>query len=351
MGRRATTWLAALAVAVIAVACGGSSGGDQAAPARARGLQIGFLMDTLHERWQRDRDLFIERAQYRDAHVMVEAAEGDRARQAQLADKLLAAGIKVLVLIPNDAEAAAEIVAKAKAQKVPVISYDRLVRNADVDLYVAFDSVKVGELQANYLLQRAPQGNYLLIGGSPSDMNAKSIRDGQLKVLGPAVKSGAVKIVDQPWADNWRADAAAAFTEAALKKTGNKLAAVVASNDQTAGGAIGVLEKNNLAGKVLVSGQDAELDAVRRIVAGTQTMTVYKPLDALAKMAADAAVRLAKGEAVDAATTVNNGKRDVPARLLDPLACDKSNLDGLLINDGFHTRDAIYGPGKPAGTK
>ena len=112
-----------------------------------------------------------------------------------------------------------------------------------------------------------------------------------------------------------------------------------------------MLEKNNLAGKVLVSGQDAELDAVRRVVAGTQAMTVYKPLDALARMAADAAVRLAKGEAVDAGTTINNGKRDVPTRLLDPLACDKSNLDGLLINDGFHTREAIYGPGKPAGTK
>jgi D-xylose transport system substrate-binding protein len=350
MRRRAMTWMSA-AAAVFAVACGGSSGGEQSAPAKPRGLQIGFLMDTQHERWLRDRDLFIERAQYREAHVLVEAADGDRVKQAQLADKLLGQGIKVLVLIPNDAEAAAEIVEKAKAKKVPVISYDRLVRNADVDLYVAFDSVKVGELQAGYLLQRAKEGNYLLIGGSPSDTNAKAIREGQLKVLGPAVKSGAVKIVDQPWADNWRADAAAGFTEAALKKTGNKLAAIVASNDQTAGGAIGVLEKNHLAGKVLVSGQDAELDAVRRLVAGTQAMTVYKPLDALAKMAADAAVRLAKGEAVDAGTTVNNGKRDVPTRLLDPLACDKSNLDGLLINDGFHTRDAIYGPGKPAGTR
>jgi D-xylose transport system substrate-binding protein len=340
----------AVAIAAFAVACGGSSGGDQNAPARPRGLQIGFLMDTQHERWLRDRDLFIERAQHREAHVIVEAADGDREKQAQLADKMLAQGIKVLVLIPNDAEAAASIVEKAKAQKVPVISYDRLVRNADVDLYVAFDSVKVGEIQATYLLQRAKEGNYLLIGGSPSDTNAKAIREGQLKVLGPAVKSGAIKIIDQPWADNWRADAAAGFTEAALKKTGNKLAAVVASNDQTAGGAIGVLEKNHLAGKVLVSGQDAELDAVRRLVAGTQAMTVYKPLDALARMAADAAVRLAKGESVDAGTTVNNGKKDVPARLLDPLACDKSNLDGLLINDGFHTREAIYGPARPAGT-
>jgi len=334
-------WAAGL-IALAAVACGGSTPSEQQAP-RRRGLQIGLLMDTLHERWQRDRDLFIERAQYREANVLVEAAEGDRAKQAQLADKLLAAGVKALVIIPNDAEAAAEIVAKAKAQKVPVISYDRLVRNADVDLYVGFDSVKIGELQARYLLEKAPRGNYLLIGGSPSDSNAQAIRDGQMKVLGPAIKSGAVHIVGDGWATNWRADEAARLTEAGFQKAGGKLAAIVASNDVTAGGAIGVLEKHGLAGKVLVSGQDAELDAVRRIVAGTQVMTVYKTIDGLARMAADAAVRLAKGEPVDAATTINNGKHDVPARLLDPIAADKSNLDGLLINDGFHTREAIYG--------
>jgi D-xylose transport system substrate-binding protein len=157
------------------------------------------------------------------------------------------------------------------------------------------------------------------------------------------VKSGAVRIVGDGWANNWRADEAAQLTEAGLQKAGGKLAAVVASNDVTAGGAIGVLEKHKLAGQVLVSGQDAELDAVRRIVAGTQVMTVYKTIDGLARMAADAAVRLAKGERIETATTINNGKRDVPSRLLDPIACDKSNLDGLLINDGFHTREAIYG--------
>ena len=338
--KSALRWSAGV-VALAAVACGGSTTSDQAP--RRRGLQIGLLMDTLHERWQRDRDLFIERAQYREANVLVEAAEGDRARQAQLADKLLEAGIRALVIIPNDADAAAEIVEKAKAKKVPVISYDRLVRNADVDLYLGFDSVKIGELQARYLLERAPSGNYLLIGGSPTDSNAKAIREGQLKVLDPAVKRGAIRIVGDGWANNWRADEAAKLTEEGLAKGGGKLSAIVASNDVTAGGAIGVLEQHKLAGKVLVSGQDAELDAVRRIVAGTQIMTVYKTIDGLARMAADAAVRLAKGEPVDAASTVNNGKKDVPARLLDPIAADKSNLDGLLINDGFHTREAIYG--------
>ncbi len=338
-------WSACL-VAMAAVACGGSSTSQQDAP-RRRGLQIGLLMDTLHERWKRDRDLFIERAQYREANVLVEAAEGDASRQAELADKLLAAGIKVLVIIPNDAEAAAKIVEKAKAKKVPVISYDRLVRNADIDLYVGFDSTKIGELQAKYLLEKAPRGNYLLIGGSPADSNAQAIREGQMKVLGPAVKSGSIRIVGDGWANNWRADEAAKLTEAGAAEGGRQ-----ARGDRRVErrhgrrGASACSRSTSSPGKVLVSGQDAELDAVRRIVAGTQIMTVYKTIDGLARMAADAAVRLAKGESLDAATTVNNGKRDVPSRLLDPIACDKSNLDGLLINDGFHTREAIYGASK-----
>ncbi|HEY8551090.1 MAG TPA: substrate-binding domain-containing protein, partial [Vicinamibacterales bacterium] len=169
MIRTATALLVAMST-LAAAGCGGGAG-DTGQP-RRRGLQIGFLMDTLHERWQRDRDLFVERAQYREANVIVEAAEGDPARQEELADKMLEAGIRALVIIPNDAEKAAAIVEKAKAKNVPVISYDRLVRNANVDLFLSFDPVRVGELQAAYLLKMAPRGNYLLIGGSPGDTNA-----------------------------------------------------------------------------------------------------------------------------------------------------------------------------------
>jgi D-xylose transport system substrate-binding protein len=336
-----------------AAACGGGSGSEQAAAERKKleRIKIGFLMDTTHERWIRDRDLFTERAQFLGANVLTEAGEGDPAKQAELADKLLGENIKVLVIVPNDANAAAAIVEKAKAKNVPVISYDRLVRNADVALYVTFDNVKVGEMQAEYLLNRVPTGNYLLIGGAESDDNAHQIREGQMKVLKPAIDSGKIKIVHQGWAHNWRAGEAEKLTNLALKKTGNKLDAIVASNDVTAGGAIKALEGAGLAGKVLVSGQDAELEAARRIVEGTQAMTVYKPLAALARMAANNAMNLAKGDAVDAgATTVNNGKKDVPARLLDPIPVDKNNIDGVLVNDGFHTKEQIYRK-TAAGTK
>lgn len=345
MTTTATSLWALGLVALVSVGCGGSGSqtSSSSAPARPTRLTIGFLMDNTHERWQRDKELMSERAHTLEVAFVSEAAEGDQAKQAQLADKMIAGGIRALVLVPHDATAAASIVEKASAQKVPVISYDRLVRNADVAMYVSFDNAKVGEMQAQYLLEKAPAGNYLLIGGSPADNNAKEIRDGQLKVLKPAVSAGKIKIVGDGWADNWSADEAEKQTAAALKKTGNKLAAIVASNDVLAGGAIKALTAAKLDGKVLVSGQDAELDACKRIVAGTQAMTVYKPLAALARMAANNAVRLAKGDPVDAVSTVNNGKKDVPARLLDPIAVDKNNMDGLLINDNYHTREEIYG--------
>jgi D-xylose transport system substrate-binding protein len=279
------------------------------------------------------------------AETLIEIAEGDQDRQNQQADKLLEAGVNVLVIVPHDSEQAARIVEKAKARKVPVVSYDRLIRNADVDVFIGFDAVRIGEMQAQYLLSRAPKGNYLLIGGSPTDDNAKRLREGQMKVLEPAVKDRAIRIIGDGWADDWRADAAAKLTEEALDKVRNNVVAIVASNDVTAGAAIGVLEQRGLAGKVLVSGQDAELDAVRRIVAGTQSMTVYKSLRTLTRLAARSAVLLARGEKVDTSSVTANGMKDVPTMMFDPIAIDKGNLDGVLIADGFHARDDVYGKG------
>lgn len=309
--------------------------------------KIGLLMDTLgqEERWQRDRDLFLERAKELNADVLVEAAERDDAKQLQQAESLLDRGVQALVVVPHGAEAAGKIVEAAKKRSVPVISYDRLILKADVDLYLSYDNRMVGEQQAQALRNRAPKGNYILLGGAPTDHNAKLIREGQRAALDDAVKRGDIKIVADPWAAEWKADAAMAATEGALKKARNQVVAVVASNDITAGGAIQALEKAGLAGKVVVSGQDANLDAVRRIVSGTQTVTVYKPLRPLARGAASAAVQMAKGEKVEGTSTVNNGLKDVQAILLTPIAVHKDLVDQIIINDKFHTREQVYGSG------
>jgi D-xylose transport system substrate-binding protein len=332
---------ALVAIMLVAIGCGG---GSQQRHAPAQALRIGLLLDSLkEERWKRDRDLFVERAKELGAEALVREANGDPALQEKQARELLADNAKVLVVVPSDTEKAAAIVAAAAEHKVPVISYDRLIRDADVALYVSFDNVKVGRMQAEYLLNQAPKGNYILIGGSPTDNNAKLLRQGQMEMLKPAISAGSVKIVADPWADGWAADKAKEETAAALKKAHNNVVAVVASNDSTAGGVVEALTDAKLAGKVYVSGQDAELGALRRIIQGTQAMTVYKPIRPLARMAAGAAVNMAKGQTEDGLVSIDNGKKEVPARLLEPISVDKESMDRTVIADGYHKRSEVYG--------
>ncbi|MGZ8710150.1 MAG: sugar ABC transporter substrate-binding protein, partial [Thermoanaerobaculia bacterium] len=223
---------------------------------------------------------------------------------------------------------------------------DRLIRNSDVDLYISHQVERMGEMQAEYALKNKPKGNYVLIGGSPTDYNAILLRKGQMKALKAAIDRGDIKIVSEQFAREWKAEEALRITEDALTRTGNKIDAIVASNDGTAGGAISALEAVGLAGKVLVTGQDAQKDAVQRIVKGTQTMTIYKRIQPLAFSAVDAAAKLARKEPVETNDKVNNGKIDVPSILQEPIAVDKANLDATIIADGYHKREEVYGPGK-----
>ncbi len=318
---------------------------EKAARAQHAGpVRIGFSMDTLkEERWQRDKQLVEQRAKEVGADLDVQVANGDDAVQTKQADNLLTKGVDVLIVAPHNGEIAASIVEAAHRQGVPVIAYDRLIRNSDVDLYISHQVVRIGEMQAEYALKHVPKGNYVLIGGSATDYNAMLLRQGQMKILKPAVDRGDIKIISDQFAREWKAEEALRITEDALTRTGNNIQAIVASNDGTAGGAISALEAAGLGGKVLVTGQDAQKDAVQRIVKGTQTMTIYKPIKALAFDAVDAAIRLAHKQPVATTDKINNGKKDVPAILLEPIVVDKSNVDSTIIKDGYHTREDIYG--------
>jgi D-xylose transport system substrate-binding protein len=336
--------LVSLVAALAVWGCGGGGGTPAKKATEVPKVKIGLLLDNLHERWARDRDMIQEVVTDMGGELLVATADGDQDKQLQQAAKMLDEdGVKALIVVAHDTEKATEIVDKANAKNVPVIAYDRLIRNADLALYIGFDIPRVGQLQASHVLAAAPKGNYILIGGSPADGNAKALREAQMKILAPAIKTGAIKIVGDGWATNWSADEAAKLTEQGLAKAKGQVAAIVASNDVTAGGAIRVLEAKGLAGKVAVSGQDAELDAARRIVAGTQTMTVYKSLRTMTRLAARNAVLLAKGEKLDVTATTNNGKKDVPTMIFDPIAVNAENLDGLLIGDGFLKRADVYG--------
>lgn len=307
-------------------------------------VYIGFSMDTLkEERWQRDKHLVEAKAAEVGAQLDVQVANGDDAVQTKQCDNMLTKGVDVLIVAPHNGEIAASVVEKAHAAGVPVISYDRLIKNSDVDLYVSHQVEKMGEMQGDYALKHAPKGNYVLIGGAPTDNNALLLRKGQMNVLKPAADAKTINIVSDQFAKEWKAEEAQRITEDSLTKTNKDIAAIVASNDGTAGGAISALEAASVpAGKVVVTGQDAQLDAVQRIAEGRQTMTIYKPIKPLADSAVDAALKLAYGQPLDAKDKVNNGKIDVPSILQEPQAVDKDNLDATIIKDGYHPCEKVY---------
>jgi D-xylose transport system substrate-binding protein len=301
-------------------------------------VKIGFSVEAMKgERWQTDLSAFESRAKQLGAEVISRDANGDDDLQLQQVKDMIKAGIKVLVLLPHDTAKAARMVDAAKAAHVKVISYDRLVQNSDVDLYVGFDRVEIGRMQAGYLVKLAPRGNYVLIAGSPNDEGAKTLHDEQMKVLRPYVARGEIKVVADGYNKDWLPSEAYIHMLQAIDSSHGNVAAVLASNDGMAVGAIQALREHNLAGKVLVSGQDADLAAIICIVSGTQTMTVYKPIIHEAAKAAEEAVHLAKGEKTGANATTNNGKIDVPTVMLKPVLVTKDNIKTTVVKDGFQT--------------
>lgn len=311
--------------------------------ANAKDITIGMSIDDLRlERWQKDSSIFTEKAKGLGAKVFVQSANGDDSTQISQIENMINRGVDVLVIIPHNGDVLSNVISEAKREGIKVLAYDRLINNADIDFYVSFDNEKVGELQAQSIVAVKPTGNYFLMGGSPVDNNAKLFRKGQMKILQPLIDKGDIKVVGDQWVDSWLAEKALQIMENALTANNNKIDAVVASNDATAGGAIQALSAQGLSGKVAISGQDADLAAIKRIVNGTQTMTVYKPINNLADKAADVAVSLAKQENVESNAVLNNGIKDVPAYLLTPIVVTKDNIDETVIKDGFHSKESIY---------
>jgi len=322
--------------------------GTQAAttPGTKKGeLLIGLSLDTLKEaRWQADRDLFVAKCTELGATALVQSANSDDTRQMQDIEALITRGVGALVIVPHDSKTMARAVEIAHKAGIPVIAYDRMIRDADIDLYVSFNNVRVGQQQAEWLVKQLPggKGKIVRINGAPTDDNAKVLKVGQDAVLKPYIDRGDIVIIHEDWAEEWKPENGKKIVNATITAKGREFDAVLAANDGTAGGAIQALTEEGIAGKVIVTGQDAELAALQRIAAGTQTMTIYKPLKVLAGNAAAAAVKLARREVLVARDAVNNGKLDVPAILSDTQAVDKASLESTVIKDGWHSKDEIY---------
>ncbi|HJU01238.1 MAG TPA: sugar ABC transporter substrate-binding protein [Actinomycetes bacterium] len=342
------------AVSLLAAACqttdndnggggGGSSGGDK---------KIALLLpETKTARYEAaDRPMFEAKvkALCSDCEIIYSNADQKADQQQNQADAALTNGAKVMVLDPVDSASAASIVAKAKSQSVPVISYDRLITNADLDYYISFDNEKVGKLQGQALIDKLKEdgkssGTVVMINGAPTDNNAKLFKAGAHSVL----DNSGFKIGKEYDTPDWSPDKAQDEMEQAITALGKDgFDGVYAANDGTGGGAIAAMKSQGIKpADRPTTGQDAELAAIQRILAGEQYMTIYKPIRPEAEAAAELAVNLINGDksAADALakSTENNGQKDVPSIIFDPVVVTKDNVKDTIVKDNFHPVDQL----------
>ncbi|MCR5881754.1 D-xylose ABC transporter substrate-binding protein [Rhizobacter sp. J219] len=292
------------------------------------------------ERWKTDEAAIKEQLAKSGATYVSADAGGSPEKQLADVDGLIAKGAKALIILAMDKDAIVPALAKAKQRNIPVVAYDRLIEQPGV-FYITFDNKEVGRLQAKAVLAARPKGNYVMIKGSPTDPNANFLRAGQGEVLADALKKGDIKIVGEEYTDGWKPENAQKNMEQILTRNQNKVDAVVASNDGTAGGVVAALSARGIKG-VPVSGQDGDHAALNRVALGTQTVSVWKDARVLGREAAAAAVTLAAGKKVDGTVTWAEGEKKVPmtSKFLAPVPVTAANLD-VVIKAGWVSKDVV----------
>lgn len=292
------------------------------------------------ERWHRDLRNMVEQAEKMGIDLIIQVATNDQNQQNFNLEQLITQGVDVLIINPHDSYGVGKIVEDARAAGIKVISYDRLIMNSPIDLYVSYDNLEVGRLQGRFLAEHAKKGNYILLSGPKYDSNAQFYKDGAMRELQPLIDRGDIKAVFERDVPDWNPNTTKELVETVLATQPQGVDAVLTPNDGMAMGAISALRQYNLQGKVFVTGQDANVDAARRVLAGSQSMTVFKDIAKEVEAALQGAIMLAKGEDITTLTkgrVINNAKHDVPAVLLEPVLLDKSNLNDVLLKAGHIT--------------
>jgi D-xylose transport system substrate-binding protein len=335
---------ALLVIGLVAVGCGSSSSGGG-------GTKIALLLpENETPRYESDDKPDFEKAVEElceDCEVLYSNAGGDAEKQQSQAEAALTQGAEVLVVDPMDSKSAAAIAEKAQAQNVPVVSYDRLIENGEVNAYISFDNVKVGELQAETLAKKlkedgSPTGPIIMINGDPADPNAALFKEGAHNGL----EAAGVKIAKEYDTPGWSAENAQREAQQAITALGNNgFAGIYAANDDTGGGAIAAMKGAGINPEEKpVTGQDATVAGLQRILAGQQYLTIYKEIEPEAKIAAEFAVALAEGEegpTEKVTEEIENGGGKVPSVLLTPIAVTKDNVKSTVVADGFVTASEL----------
>ena len=306
-------------------------------------IQIGLTVDSfVIERWIRDRDVFVATARELGADVNVQDAGADAEEQISQIEYFISKQVDVIVVIARDCGVLSDVVQKAQNAGIPVISYDRMINNANTDFYISFDNRKVVEIMAQALIDAIPQGgDIFMIQGSSSDNNVKMLKEG----FDDTLEDTNLNVVYEANCDGWTAELAVGYVEEALEKYPH-VKGIMCGNDDIASQVVQVLAENQLAGNVVVIGQDGDLAACQRIVEGTQYMTAFKSIEDLAREAAKYAVEIGSGreasELKGVTEKVNDGTYDIPSKVLDPIAVTRENIDEVIIDGGFHRRDEVY---------
>ncbi|MBR4404297.1 MAG: substrate-binding domain-containing protein [Clostridiales bacterium] len=302
-------------------------------------LLIGLSFDSfVIERWTRDRDVFVSTANELGAEVNVQSAGGDVATQISQIKYFIEIGVDAIVIITADAVALAPVLKEAKNKNIPVICYDRLVMNCNADLYISFNNVTVGKEMAEAVCSKVPDGGTIVeIMGPESDNNVPQVMEGFDSVCA----EHNMKISLKYNCENWKPELAYDFVNDHFDEI-KQADAIMCGNDALAGEAIHALAERGYAGKIYVTGQDADLEACKRLVENTQLVTVYKPVEELARLAAEYAVQLACGNKIDTTGTFFDGSNDIPYVAIEPSGVTRKNLDSVIISSGFHLKEEIY---------
>lgn len=319
-------------------------------------IVIGISMPTLQEeRWQKDQQIMIDQLLelgVKRENILIQSADGDEQKQVTQSENLITQGIDALIIIPQNGEAVAPVVGSAHEAGIKVVAVDRIIKNAALDFYVSYDMFALGQIQGNYVVNELgiSSGNWILVGGAPTDPNAAVIRNGQMSIYGEYIESGDINVIlDQP-ANYWSPAEALRIVEAGLTRANNDVDVVFTTNDGTAGAAVEALQEQGLAGEVAVTGLDADLAALQRIVRGTQSMTVYRKLRVQDQVAAQVAYAWATGQdpadVIDfPVTSVDNGFTELPAVLFGAgeamFGVDADNVKDV-VDDGWLEADEIY---------
>ena len=299
----------------------GKSGGEK--------MKIGISLPTQREeRWVLDKEAFERVAGELGIEALIQIADNDAGRQQSQCENLISQDIEALIIAPHDADAAANIANMAKEAGIPIISYDRLVQSAEIDLYVTFDQYKIGQLMGEYVVRNVESGNIVVLSGDPGDPTCIPLKQGAMDTIKSKVDSGDYKIVMEQECMDWEPKEALKHAENALTANNNDIAAFIAPNDGTAGGIIQALAAQGLDGIVVVTGQDAEEDAIARVIEGTQSMTVYFDCAEMAEATLKATVRILTNQSysdLGRSGKEFNGKIDVPTLEFPPYELNKNN--------------------------